>query len=850
MRGSFASRSLRSACLAAFALAMSSIAQAVTLGPIQVQSYIGQRLNAQIVVGDLTPAEAQTARISLASDAIYQQKGVKKTPNQANLRFRLARSGNQAVIDVASTQAIHQPIIDFIITWQSGGQTINREYAVFLNPNPNQNADILPPPTMATPATAAQSHLNTAPNVPASAVPVPVGLAAASAQTSGWGGNAPAAAPRATTQTTSAAVSASKARTPAHYKGGHRYGPVKAGETLYSIAVATKPAHEASVSAWMHKIYDANHRAFAKRNDLGSLLSGYWLTLPIHQATAPAPQVAKAEKAEKKPAEAPIRPEVALENRTSVLPQPLAKAAAAAESATATAENSAATASTTATEPANATSADNAAESATTANENAANATTATAESDTDAAAENTASNATETAENAATGDNAESANEASAAASATSVASAVQNADSAAATAEEASAAQNAESATLTAETPVAESATATAETPAAESTSAAAEETPSTENAETSATGSAAATYATQSANAQILPAASEANSANAPAANNPAPAANNPAPAQSAPATSSSFLGMSTLQLALIAIAIILILLALLAKMRKNRAAKKNPLPILPTSDDSAAEGKTPTEANEAGSEAIEPSVSLAEEESDGANADFENQLLKDSDDTDLSAATDVPAAETEATPANMVTESATTLAAADDAATPEAEPTATEAEQDQFANASIDALFTDKQAPEAPIPSQIPKPAIVEPLDANEHYLATGTPANAGEETLSLANATNEFALEPLANATAGSAQTVSSTISEISSSTLASNTATPDNTLSLDEEVTQADEQAMDINLDLASTYIKSGVKPEKAKKWLEEVLEQGTPMQKELAKELLKKLPE
>ena len=57
-----------------------------------------------------------------------------------------------------------------------------------------------------------------------------------------------------------------------------------------------------------------------------------------------------------------------------------------------------------------------------------------------------------------------------------------------------------------------------------------------------------------------------------------------------------------------------------------------------------------------------------------------------------------------------------------------------------------------------------------------------------------------------------------------------------------------QDQSKADEHAMGINLDLAAAYINSGIKPDKARAWLVEVMRRGTDIQKGRAQNLLDRL--
>lgn len=345
MKGSRQSGSLRAAIILAMGMGLSSIAAAVGLGPIQINSYLGQPLNASIRLSGLSDSDLKNTQVKLANDAAYQARGVPRTSEQGNLRFQIVKSGSGHRIMVTTATQVREPIINFILSMNNGGQVINREYAVFLDPDPTAQAGIRPiaTPTSVPAATTVQESMATANNdildgnaqrielsgqtatsttslptavaVPSKPAPVatqkttvtpPPVIPSAAASTSaiqpasrdtrGWGGiDAQSKRVVLDGQQTASASQEMAARTPSvtrnpvntnaapvptsHYTGSGAYGPVKPGETLYSIAAATRPSASVSMDRWMRAIFNTNRGAFS-RNDLNSLMAGVRLVIP------------------------------------------------------------------------------------------------------------------------------------------------------------------------------------------------------------------------------------------------------------------------------------------------------------------------------------------------------------------------------------------------------------------------------------------------------------------------------------------------------------------------------------------------------------------------------------------
>lgn len=264
---------LRNAIITALGVGFSSLAMAIGLGPIEVNSYIGQPLDASIKVNGLSASAAERSSVSLASIADYQARGIEKLPTHDQLKFTLVPSGNGYVINVESKAGIREPFINFLLTMNGEGGTITREYAVFLNPNPAVISGVAPNETQVTPTAT-----------------VTTTTATDNANVGGWGNVAlseaqPVALTPQENQTAQPNQTQGEAQLQATVGAytGSTYGPVKAGETLYSIAKLTRPSESVSVNKMMNAIYKANRRAFASRN-LNSLMAGYTLTIPDLQA--------------------------------------------------------------------------------------------------------------------------------------------------------------------------------------------------------------------------------------------------------------------------------------------------------------------------------------------------------------------------------------------------------------------------------------------------------------------------------------------------------------------------------------------------------------------------------------
>ncbi len=338
---------LRHTVALAVGLGCSSAAISIGLGPIHVNSSIGQPMSATIPVEGLTAASAKGATVQLASAAAYRARGIELLPSHQKLRFSLVPSGKGYVIRVTSTASIREPFVNFLITINSNGSTVTREYAAFFNPDPlNPNAAepmaVVEKPTLADSDSKSKKKGKKDKAEKAERELLPVGepesraelagtrrsepvlanptkekeqkekakkdkakeqqiaarkaqapLRAASADSEGWGGHDLALqqkqarpAPAARNDNDEGGYSYYSASVkPGSIPVGSKYGPVKSNETLFSIANAARPSDSVSIQQMMRAIYNANRGSFA-HNDMGNLMIGSTLVIPDPSAAA------------------------------------------------------------------------------------------------------------------------------------------------------------------------------------------------------------------------------------------------------------------------------------------------------------------------------------------------------------------------------------------------------------------------------------------------------------------------------------------------------------------------------------------------------------------------------------
>ncbi|MCA0239504.1 MAG: hypothetical protein LCI02_01480 [Proteobacteria bacterium] len=240
---------LTAVALAAGCLA-SSPAWSLGLGRLTVQSALGESLRAEIDVTSLSPDEAASLVLRIASAETYRAAGVEYNAALSGAQVTLQRRPDgRSVLRVSSERPLVEPFVDVIVeaTWASG--RLVREYTLLLDPP----ARLAAPPAPPTPAAAAAVP---APTTGAAPAPAPAAMPAPAA-TAGR----PAPAPR----TARADAAGDELR-------------VRSGDTLSRIA-ARNARPGVSLEQMLVSLFRGNPQAFVGDN-MNRLKAGAVLTLP------------------------------------------------------------------------------------------------------------------------------------------------------------------------------------------------------------------------------------------------------------------------------------------------------------------------------------------------------------------------------------------------------------------------------------------------------------------------------------------------------------------------------------------------------------------------------------------
>jgi len=268
-------RSLKLSVLLALALG-SSQALALELGQIQVKSALGQPLLAEIPVNPATPAELQnlTARLASAEDAA--QAGVAAGP-AVPLQFAVVDGADgKKLIRITSSAPVNDPYLDLLVEVNNAAGKSVREFTILLDPPSTQAASV--------PATRAPTQAPSKPSRRAASAPASSQASAAT----------PAPAPEQEAKPAKPAKPAQAPRAAAAAAAAGNVGPVERGQTLSGIAHETAP-EGVDVNQMMLALKQANPDAFY-RDNINALKSGAVLRVPTRedaQAMAVAAAVAE-----------------------------------------------------------------------------------------------------------------------------------------------------------------------------------------------------------------------------------------------------------------------------------------------------------------------------------------------------------------------------------------------------------------------------------------------------------------------------------------------------------------------------------------------------------------------------
>jgi len=235
----------KSAVVAAlFFITVSSNVHALGLGALDMHSALNQPMNAVIDLTSASGTDLSKIKVSIASQQAHDRTGLSRARILTDFKFSVDRdSQGNAFILVTSSDAIHEPFLEFLLELEWPRGRLLREYTVLVDPPVTMPAR---PAVPATPVSRAPAPVVQSPiRQPAPAQPQPV----------------------MSPVRTAAAPSADS------------YGPVRRNDTLWKIAKQVRPDNDISIDQMMHALLRENPHAF-KNNNINQLRAGATLSIP------------------------------------------------------------------------------------------------------------------------------------------------------------------------------------------------------------------------------------------------------------------------------------------------------------------------------------------------------------------------------------------------------------------------------------------------------------------------------------------------------------------------------------------------------------------------------------------
>lgn len=225
-----------------------SQALAQNLGPVQVRSTMDQPLAAEIPLTGVS-GNLDNVHVTLASEEAFTRAGLNRGGLPVALNFAVGKNASgQPVVRVSSAEPVRDTYLDFLVEVSSGGNKVVREVTMLLDPpgTPVNSA-------AATPAAQPSRTSEVPSRVPSRAEAKP-----------------------SRAETPAKPAPAAKAA-PAAAAAGDTYGPVQRGQTLSTIA--RQHAGGADMNQMLVALHKANPDAFY-RDNMNALKTGAVLRIP------------------------------------------------------------------------------------------------------------------------------------------------------------------------------------------------------------------------------------------------------------------------------------------------------------------------------------------------------------------------------------------------------------------------------------------------------------------------------------------------------------------------------------------------------------------------------------------
>ncbi len=227
---------------------------AVEMGSPSIRSFLGQNLDVRINVIDGNDKNMQGALVSLAPLTEWVRAGVTLLPDNLTLQVSFVEENGNIFVALQSQQPVREPVLQVLLSLQVTGQELqSKPFILFLDPLPQANSR---PRTIGSSRATFGQSADSSPANNARTITAP-----------------PAA------RSSSAAVSSTPARSNTGLSSG-TYGPVREGETLWSIAERISRDVGFTPQQILIALQQANPNALEDPANVNTLRSDVLLTLP------------------------------------------------------------------------------------------------------------------------------------------------------------------------------------------------------------------------------------------------------------------------------------------------------------------------------------------------------------------------------------------------------------------------------------------------------------------------------------------------------------------------------------------------------------------------------------------
>ena len=257
------------------AIAIPTWAGAVTLGPINVLSNLGEPLKAVIEVLDLQGEQNLTVALAPADE--FSKAGNTRSILMQSLKLGIVQQGRRSVITLTTDKPLDQPIYGLLLEFTANGETSIAEFAVL----PEEAVKVAEPATANEPAVAEET---------VTPAPAPVAADSPSKPTTSTTPNAQASAEDQPVAVIPGADPTELAPKPAENlalvesQPTSRQHAVQRGQNLTVIARQYSVA-DADLNKFIAATFSENPEAFIK-NNLHYLKAGAVLALPSEEAVS------------------------------------------------------------------------------------------------------------------------------------------------------------------------------------------------------------------------------------------------------------------------------------------------------------------------------------------------------------------------------------------------------------------------------------------------------------------------------------------------------------------------------------------------------------------------------------